>query len=945
LRQLRRPSLLSSAAQSPGTPEGIFSPVNRLRAHLGPLWPYVVLIAIPTAAFVLPDLIGGRLLITGDNLQQNFPLHVLVGSMLRHGQLPFWNQYIFSGTPLMADFNAGAFYPLTALFVVLPDRAAWIATEIIAFSAIAIGMYAFLRALKLSTIACLLAAGTFAFAGPVLNQVNHVDMTEGFVAIPWMLLAVLHIVRDGRWRWTILLGVAYATVILAGAPEAMLDEAFLVAAFAIMSAGLDRERWWRVLTRCGAGAALALSLAAIQWLPGLEVISNSQRGSGVVAAAGSYPRPFGILGLVPYIDGGYGHLGEAQFFSQYNLPEVGIYLGILPLVALITLLNPRWPSRIAPRDRLTWYVVGLVGLLLALGSNTPLEHLFNSLPLYGHQRLQSRNMVTVATAVCVLFAGWIDRTKAPTVRDPMTRYDRIMGLIPAVAVAGLAIWALAWPRTLVWTFAGVPLRAHYADTVRIATLIALAFCTGAAVLVWIRPRVRRTTWLSLAAVFVAIDVGLMGLTSQLSQPPPNDLVAGTTPIEKLMVAKLPTGGRIMNYDPQTYSSYPGSPQGVPDLNIIPGLPSVSGYASIVNGSYETATHTHEQDDLDIGQLSSGMLGRLNLREVVTVPEYFLVPLQATPQSFDDFTQTSENFGTDPVLFRGFGANFNDTAYPFDPGPRPALETGQTASWFYGETLEPESVTLVLQHAAGPGTSVRFGALLADGSTRWGVPVPVPAGASTVSGQHPVGAAIGLSAQVVSGSLPQQRAVISVAGHPYELSGSLSSALVPGPWQLAGLSQGYAVFTLRKPAEPVVASTGNGRRLPVRIVSSTTKSEDVRLRAPSASTLTRSVAWDSGWTATVSVDGGKAKAIPVKDFDLVQQVRIPAGDDVVSFHYKPRHLLLASILTLGAIVFLLALLAICLVRVVRGRRSEPDGAAPPVDEGVEDSPAAVPTPVG
>ena len=133
-------------------------------------------------------------------------------------------------------------------------------------------------------------------------------MTEGFVAIPWMLLAVLHIVRDGRWRWAILLGIAYATVILAGAPEAMLDEAFLIAAFAVMSAGLNRERWWRVVTRCGAGAALALSLAAIQWLPGLEAIRNSQRGSGVVAAAGSYPRPYAIFSLVPYIDGGYGHL-------------------------------------------------------------------------------------------------------------------------------------------------------------------------------------------------------------------------------------------------------------------------------------------------------------------------------------------------------------------------------------------------------------------------------------------------------------------------------------------------------------------------------------------------------------------------------------------------------------------------------------------------------------
>ena len=146
----------------------------------------MVLVVVPVAGFVLPDLIGGRLIITGDNLQQNYPLRVLVGSMLRHGQLPFWNQYIFSGTPLMADFNAGAFYPLQGLFVVLPDRAAWIATETILFSAIGIGMYVFLRALRLTTVACLLGAVTFAFAGPVLSQVNNVDMTEGNVAIPWM---------------------------------------------------------------------------------------------------------------------------------------------------------------------------------------------------------------------------------------------------------------------------------------------------------------------------------------------------------------------------------------------------------------------------------------------------------------------------------------------------------------------------------------------------------------------------------------------------------------------------------------------------------------------------------------------------------------------------------------------------------------------------------------
>jgi len=891
----------------------------------------VVLVAIPTVAFVGPDLFGGRLLIAGDNLQQNYPLRVLVGSMLRHGQLPFWNQYIFSGTPLMADFNAGAFHPLTGLFIVMPDRAAWLATEVIAFSLIAIGMYVFLRALALSTAACILGAATFAFAGPVLSQANHVDMTEGFMAIPWMLLAVLHIVRDGRWRWSILLGIAYGTVILAGAPEAMLDEALLVVAFAAMSTGINRDRWWRVLSRCAAAVALALSLAAIQWLPGLEAIRNSQRGSGVLAAAGSYPTPFSIFSLVPYLDGGYGHIGEIGFFSQYNLPEVGIYLGILPLIALVTMLHPRWPSRIAPRDRLTWYVVGLFGYLLALGSNTPLEHVFNSLPLYGHQRLQSRNMITVATAVCVLFAGWIDRTDAPRLRDPWKRYDRIMALVPFGIVGGLCIWALTATGSLVHVFAGVTAGPDVTHTVREATVIAVALCAGAAAVVWVRPLIGTVSWSRLAAVFVALDLGLMAATSQLTQLPTNQLVSGTTPVQQLMAAHLVPGGRMVNYDPQAYLSYPWSPQGVPDLNIIPGLPSVSGYASIVNGNYESVTHTHEQDDLDIGQLASGTLDRLDLQEIVTVPEYFLVPLQSTPRSIGDIRQVPENITSDPVLPRGYGVVYNQTAYPFYPGLRPALRSGQTASWFFGESLQPDSATLVLSHAASPGTMVRFGSLSADGSTRWGALVPVTAGTNHVTGPLPKGNAVGLSLQVV-GSLPSQRAVVNVAGRPYALGGSLSSALVPGPWRLAGFSQGYAVFTLQKAPEPISAVTTAGRRLPVAVVSSSTKSEQIRVVTPSAATVIRSVAWDPGWTGSVSVNGGSIRSVPVSSFDLVQEIRIPPGNDLVTFHYRPPHLLLASILSLGASGLIVVLLVGWLVTLLQRRRQTANSPDAPDAQG-------------
>jgi hypothetical protein len=180
--------------------------------------------------------------------------------------------------------------------------------------------------------------------------------------------------------------------------------------------------------------------------------------------------------------------------------------------------------------------------------------------------------------------------------------------------------------------------------------------------------------------------------------------------------------------------------------------------------------------------------------------------------------------------------------------------------------------------------------------------------------------------VLAGTLPSQRPVISVAGHPYEIAGSLSSALVPGPWQLAGFSQGYAVFTLRRPPEPIAAATQNGRRLPVQVIGSSTKSEDVRVRAPAASTVIRSVAWDSGWSATVSVNGGTAQEIKVDDFELVQQVHIPAGNDVVSFHYRPPHLLLAGVLSLSSTVLLLALLGVWLTR-PRRPRGVPEAAPP------------------
>jgi hypothetical protein len=875
-----------------------------------------VLTAIPAAAFILPDLFGGHLLLTGDNLQQNYPLHVLVGSMLRHGQLPFWNQYIFSGSPLLADFNAGAFYPVTVLFVLLPDRAAWIATEVVLFAAIAIGMYAFLRALKLSTMACFLAAATFAFSGTVLSQVNHVDMTEGFVAIPWMLLAVHHIVRDGHWRWSILLGAAYATVIFGGAPEAMLDEALLVLAYAAVSAGLDRGRWWRAATRCAAGVVLAVSLAAIQLLPGLSAVANSQRSAfgASFASTDGFPPKLGVLSLVPYIFGGYHHLGEAGYFSFHNLPEEGIYLGILPLIALVTLLAPRWPSRLPGRERLTWYVVGLLGLLLAFGASTPLEHAFNAIPLYGHQRLQSRNMIDVSVALCVLFAGWLDRPEEE--RDRLVRYERLVAAVPLGVVIGLATWAVVAPSSLLWELGHVHGSAAEIHTAREATFIALGFCAVAAVVVWLRHRLPARWWFGAVTVFVAVDVGLMAWTSQLATFPSNAILGAHTPIEQFVAAHLAPGGRFDVFDPQGWGSSNENATGLPDLNVLAHLPSVAGYASIENGNYSVVTDTHKLGDLGITELGTGTLDELDLQEVLTVPQYFLLPMRAMPASLSHVQLLREDRGQDPVLpLRPYG---DDPSFDNYPPPRPALATGHSSQWFLGESLRPTSAGLLFVR---PATSavIQFGSTSEGGHTTWGPAVAVADGAATVEGALPAtgASAVAVAMRVLSGRIPPFQGALTVAGRPYELDGSLSGALQPSAWHDQGSVEGFALFVRNRTPTPIYAVTGgHGVAPPVRVLSTNTKIETVRVHARVPVTIVRHVAWDPGWEGTVSVNGGKPQKVAVTLRGLVQQVEVPAGDDVVTFRYRPPHLEAAVLLSLGAV---LALLGLAVVMLVRRRR--------------------------
>src|SRR5215510_681840 len=58
--------------------------------------------------YFYPAVMGKIMLAPGDGWTQILGIRILIGEMIRNGQLPLWNPYVFCGMPLLAAIQPGA---------------------------------------------------------------------------------------------------------------------------------------------------------------------------------------------------------------------------------------------------------------------------------------------------------------------------------------------------------------------------------------------------------------------------------------------------------------------------------------------------------------------------------------------------------------------------------------------------------------------------------------------------------------------------------------------------------------------------------------------------------------------------------------------------------------------------------------------------------------------
>lgn len=264
-----------------------------------------------------------------DPVRQQYPWKKLVIDELKKGKLPIWNPYEMSGKPLLANFQAGTFYPLNLLFFFLPFNLAW-SFFIISQPFLAILFtFLFLQNLKLSKTASLLGGFVFAFCGFSVAWLEWGNIVNTALWLPLILLSVDKIVEEKRSiRWTVLLSMSLVFSLMAGHLQVFFYLFLTFFFYTIFR--LNQNKYHNFKFFLAAFLAF-LGVSLVQLAPTFKFIGDSARTLDQSYLSSGWFMPW--QNLVQFLAPDFfGNPATLNYWGVWNYGEFIGYIGIFPLI-------------------------------------------------------------------------------------------------------------------------------------------------------------------------------------------------------------------------------------------------------------------------------------------------------------------------------------------------------------------------------------------------------------------------------------------------------------------------------------------------------------------------------------------------------------------------------------------------------------------------------------
>jgi len=362
---------------------------------------------------ILPVVFFRKILFSPTEIIYQFPSDIntysvwkmyVLNSINNFGELPLWNNLIFSGNPYLGDPHSAMFYPINLIYLIFPIDNAFGYIFFINFILMGIFTYLFSRTIKLDKFSSLTASIVSTFGGTfvILIYPGHIHISDGIIWFPALLLT-FELAIQKRQLWIgILSGFVISMMIFSGFIQ--------IAVFSILSSMIyflirsiteyksDLKLLIKMLFIPFIAVIVGALLSSIQLIPDFELSKYSTRrfGLGYEFASDFFLHPYQTLSFIfPHF---FGSPIDATWWGKGNFWTLSAYIGIFPIIfsAIAILFKRNNYVKI-------FLILTIFSLLFAFGNHGPLfQFFFNYVPGFDNFRAPARILFVFSFSLSML---------------------------------------------------------------------------------------------------------------------------------------------------------------------------------------------------------------------------------------------------------------------------------------------------------------------------------------------------------------------------------------------------------------------------------------------------------------------------------------------------------------------------------------------------------------
>jgi len=336
-----------------------------------------------------------------------------LASSLKSGSIPFWCPYYFCGSPFISDLQSGVFYPLCLVFTLFPFPWSFNVYIILHLFLAFCFFYHFIKGLGLSSQSAIFTSISYCYGSYTISSVNTLNNLSTLIWLPAILWAFQRATSKGHKSGYFFTALFLCMAILGGEPQLFILSVGLLLFYSLIS--IPQINVSISLSLKNALIVLCLILSAIfivmvQLGPAYQDYQLSVRLGGITyEEASRHSLNFESLKHLFFPLRFHADFATDPASLNNLFPGHGqipwlltIYPGFLILpIALFGLLFS-FSKRI-----FIWLVVFIITLILALGHNTPIYHLFYKIvPFF---RFPEKFMFLSSFSLLVMAAYGFDR--------------------------------------------------------------------------------------------------------------------------------------------------------------------------------------------------------------------------------------------------------------------------------------------------------------------------------------------------------------------------------------------------------------------------------------------------------------------------------------------------------------------------------------------------------